>query len=76
MNLHENEFKFTIWYDNEWSYAAQMIKMVKVMYNKNNQVDFGVTLIQVVASASELNPQASPTPVPKIETKKVTKTDT
>lgn len=37
--IDENSVKFTLWYDNEWSYAAQMIKMVKVMYNKNNQVD-------------------------------------
>lgn len=29
--------KFTLWYDNEWSYAHQMINMVKSMFNKNNR---------------------------------------
>lgn len=35
--IDENSVKFTLWYDNEWSYTAQMIKMVKVMFNKNNR---------------------------------------
>ena len=35
--IDEKSIKFTLWYDNEWSYSSQMIKMVKTMYNKNNQ---------------------------------------
>ena len=35
--LTEKSIKFTLWYDNEWSYAAQMIRMVKHMFNTNEQ---------------------------------------
>lgn len=35
--IDDCSIKFTLWYDNEWSYSAQMIKMVKCMYNKNNK---------------------------------------
>lgn len=34
--IDENSIKFTLWYDNEWSYTAQMIKIVKTMFQKNN----------------------------------------
>jgi glyceraldehyde 3-phosphate dehydrogenase len=33
MDIGNNTFKFTIWYDNEWSYSAQVLKMVEHMYN-------------------------------------------
>lgn len=36
MDLGNNEYKFMIWYDNEWSYSAQLVKMLKVMIEKNN----------------------------------------
>ena len=40
MQLDENEFKLMIWYDNEWSYSAQVVKLVAhiVQHNikKNN----------------------------------------
>jgi glyceraldehyde 3-phosphate dehydrogenase len=36
--IDPNSIKFTLWYDNEWSYSAQMIKMVKTMFNKNNMM--------------------------------------
>ena len=29
-------FKLMLWYDNEWSYSAQMIRMVEYMFNCNN----------------------------------------
>jgi glyceraldehyde 3-phosphate dehydrogenase len=35
IQLQDDMIKFTLWYDNEWSYAAQMIRMVKHMSYKN-----------------------------------------
>ena len=35
--IDSKSIKFTLWYDNEWSYSAQMIRMVKTMYDKNNK---------------------------------------
>ena len=29
--------KFTLWYDNEWSYSSQMVRMIKVMHEKNKE---------------------------------------
>jgi glyceraldehyde 3-phosphate dehydrogenase len=39
MHLGENRFKLMIWYDNEWSYANQLIKMCEVMeeFEERNQ---------------------------------------
>ena len=35
MEMSKGEYKFTIWYDNEWSYSSQGINMLKYMfYNK------------------------------------------
>ena len=34
--LHEKGIKFSLWYDNEYSYCANMIRLIKSMYNKNN----------------------------------------
>ena len=42
MDLGDNEFKILIWYDNEWSYSAQVIKLIEHMYvynsNKKNNL--------------------------------------
>ncbi len=35
INLGPGKFKLMIWYDNEWSYAAQMIRLMKHVMNKN-----------------------------------------
>jgi glyceraldehyde 3-phosphate dehydrogenase len=35
MSLGNNRFKLMIWYDNEWSYCAQLIRLVQQMYNFN-----------------------------------------
>jgi len=39
MHLGGNRFKIMIWYDNEWSYASQMIKLIHHMcnYGKTNK---------------------------------------
>ena len=34
-----SKFKLFLWYDNEWSYAAQLIRMVETMYNFNNKIN-------------------------------------
>jgi len=39
MDMSNGEYKFTIWYDNEWSYSAQAIKLLKHMYNVNKYND-------------------------------------
>lgn len=31
MHLGENRYKFMVWYDNEWSYASQVIKQMELM---------------------------------------------
>jgi glyceraldehyde 3-phosphate dehydrogenase len=38
MHLGGNRFKIMIWYDNEWSYSAQVIKLVEYMYKFNSQI--------------------------------------
>lgn len=40
MELGNNHFKLMIWYDNEWSYASQLIKLIKVMYEHNSHPYF------------------------------------
>ena len=37
MELGRNNFKFMVWYDNEWSYSNQVIKMVESMVNYKNE---------------------------------------
>ena len=37
MELGDNTFKIMIWYDNEWSYAAQTIKLLEKMQQYNNR---------------------------------------
>ena len=34
-----SKFKLFLWYDNEWSYVAQLIRMVETMYNFNNKIN-------------------------------------
>ena len=31
MDLNNNQFKLVIWYDNEWSYCAQVLNMIEYM---------------------------------------------
>ena len=38
MDLGNNKFKFMIWYDNEWSYSTQLIRIVESMYKFNNNI--------------------------------------
>ena len=40
MELGNNHFKLMIWYDNEWSYASQLIKLVNVIYQHNSHPHF------------------------------------
>jgi len=36
MDLGDNEYKIMIWYDNEWSYSSQVIKLIEYMYIYNS----------------------------------------
>ena len=36
LELGNNHFKLMIWYDNEWSYASQLIKLMDVICKHNN----------------------------------------
>ena len=38
ISLNHGKFKLFVWYDNEWSYSAQLIRMVESMYNFNNTI--------------------------------------
>lgn len=38
LDLNNNEFKLMIWYDNEWSYSSQVIKLLKHMIKKNEEL--------------------------------------
>ena len=35
MDLGNGKFKFLVWYDNEWSYSSQLIRLTKSIYDKN-----------------------------------------
>lgn len=35
LDLGNNEFKLMIWYDNEWSYSSQVIKLLETIIEKN-----------------------------------------
>ena len=37
MDLGKGKFKFMLWYDNEWSYSAQLIRLCKTMWDFNNK---------------------------------------
>lgn len=38
LDLGNNEFKLMIWYDNEWSYSSQVIKLLNYIIEKNNTI--------------------------------------
>lgn len=38
MDMGSSKFKLMVWYDNEWSYSAQMIRMVEVMHSYNKSI--------------------------------------
>ena len=38
MHMGPGKFKLMVWYDNEWSYSAQMIRIVQHMFSYNNIV--------------------------------------
>ena len=35
MEMNQGEYKFTIWYDNEWSYCSQAINLLKYIASYN-----------------------------------------
>jgi glyceraldehyde 3-phosphate dehydrogenase len=37
MHIGGNSYKLMIWYDNEWSYSAQVIRLLEKMYEFNNR---------------------------------------
>jgi len=39
ISMGNGKFKLFLWYDNEWSYTAQLIRMVETMYNFNNKIN-------------------------------------
>ncbi len=39
ISMGNGKFKLFLWYDNEWSYSAQLIRMVETMYNFNNRIN-------------------------------------
>ena len=38
MKMRPHQYKFTIFYDNEWSYSSQAIKLLNYIHNHNNQL--------------------------------------
>jgi glyceraldehyde 3-phosphate dehydrogenase len=38
IEMPNGQFKFFLWYDNEWSYSAQLLRMVEVMVTKNKEM--------------------------------------
>ena len=38
LDLGNNEFKLMIWYDNEWSYSSQVIKLLSYAIDKNYEI--------------------------------------
>jgi len=38
LDLGNNEFKLMIWYDNEWSYSSQVIKLLETIIQKNEYI--------------------------------------
>jgi glyceraldehyde 3-phosphate dehydrogenase len=35
IDIGEGKFKLFVWYDNEWSYSTQLLRLVETMYNYN-----------------------------------------
>ena len=38
INMNNGRFKFILWYDNEWSYCAQLIRLAETMFEHNNKI--------------------------------------
>jgi len=38
IDMGNGRFKFMVWYDNEWSYSAQLIRLFETMYNNNTTI--------------------------------------
>jgi glyceraldehyde 3-phosphate dehydrogenase len=38
ISMGNGKFKLFLWYDNEWSYTAQLVRMVESMHNFNNKI--------------------------------------
>jgi glyceraldehyde 3-phosphate dehydrogenase len=38
IDMKNGKFKLMIWYDNEWSYSAQVIRIVEYMYEYNSKI--------------------------------------
>ena len=38
IDMGNGKMKLMLWYDNEWSYSAQLIRIVETMFKSNNQV--------------------------------------
>uniref|UniRef100_A0A6C0L3W8 Glyceraldehyde 3-phosphate dehydrogenase NAD(P) binding domain-containing protein n=1 Tax=viral metagenome TaxID=1070528 RepID=A0A6C0L3W8_9ZZZZ len=36
LEMGDNDYKFTIWYDNEWSYSSQALKLLNYIHEQNN----------------------------------------
>ena len=39
MDMNNGKMKLMLWYDNEWSYSAQLIRLVESMYSFNNKIN-------------------------------------
>ena len=39
ISMGNGKFKLFVWYDNEWSYSAQLIRMVETMYHFNSKIN-------------------------------------
>ena len=38
VSIGQNKFKLVLWYDNEWSYSSQLIRLVNYMFEYNNVI--------------------------------------
>ena len=38
IHMKEDKFKLMLWYDNEWSYSAQVIRIIEYMYESNLKI--------------------------------------
>lgn len=38
MKIEDGKFKLMVWYDNEWSYSAQLIRLIESVYKRNNAI--------------------------------------
>ena len=47
MELGRNNFKIMVWYDNEWSYSSQVVKMAEVMLNHKVASNFFIDNVEL-----------------------------